>query len=127
MDQDLNNLYLGTSPDGANTVTPGADEVAFDGSIPALGDLSFFSSSDGSASDLFNAIPRIDQTVGSDFAFLPSTNADFGAFLSSSSEDNHDVFAFQAGLGGNSNPEGFSFALAPETDVAEDGSFFSSR
>lgn len=126
-DQDLNNLFLGTSPDGVDTFTPGADEVAFDGSMPALGDLSLFSPSDDSFTDLFNPIPQIDQTVGSDFAFFPAANADFSAFLPSSSEDSQHVFAFQPGLGDNSNPEGFFFALAPETDITGDGSLFVSR
>ena len=127
-DQDPENSLWGTSPDGAETVTPGANEVAaLNGPNSAIGDLTFPPSFDGSAQNLFSSVPQVDQMVGSDFSFLPSTSADFSPFLPSSSQDNNDIFAFKSGLDDASNSEGLSFALAPETNGMGDGSLFSSR
>lgn len=116
---------MGTSLDGGDTITPGADEFALDGSNSALGDLGSLPSFDGAAPNLFSSVPQVDQTVGSDFSFLPSTGADFSPFLPSSSQNN-DISAFKPGFGDESN-QGLSFALAPEIDGTGDGSLFSSK
>lgn len=124
-DQDPNNSLWGTSLDGEDPITPGADQVALDSSNSALGDLSFLPSFDGLAPNLFSSVPQVEQTTGSDFSFLPSTDVDFSAFLPSSSEDNNDIFAFKPGLGDDSSSGGLSLALAPGTYGIEDGNLFS--
>lgn len=107
-----------------DTPIPGAEAFALDGSTSALDGLSFppssdglsfLPSSDGSAANLFSSVPQIDQTAGSDTALLPSTGA----------QDQNDILAFNPGPGDISNPEGLSFAMAPETDGSGDAGSYS--
>ena len=126
-DQESEYVLWGISPDGGDMVAPDTEEFPLDGFTPALGDVNLFPSSDDSASSLFSSVPQLDQTGGSDFAFLPSLGADSNSFLPSSSPGNNDVFAFNFKLDDTNRPEGFIFALTPETDGPRDGGFYSSR
>lgn len=101
-DQDSNDLVLGTSPDGGDTATPGAD---------------------GSVLYLFSSVLDLDLTVGSDFAFLPSPEGVLSSSLPSSSQGNDDMFEFS--IDDTSNLEGQSFAFASDTDGDGDGGFYS--
>lgn len=120
-DQDPDISLLGASPNEGDVVTPGDEDFHLDGSISAFDDLSFLPSSESSA-NFFSSAPQVDQAIRSDFAFFPSTGADFSPFLPSISQDNNDIFVLKPGLGDNSNSEGLSFALAPGADGTGDGS-----
>ena len=101
-DLNVNDLFLGPSPDG----TPGAQEIALDGSTPAFGDLSLLPFSDDSGPNLFSTVPQLEQNAGLDLAFLPSPETEFTSFLPVSGQDSNDLFAFNPGLGNVGNVDG---------------------